>query len=111
MLNVRLDRKPMQIIVLTLMEGVKILVAIWVGTILFRISVLIEKDNPQVKGQHLKYIKTHGKYIFGLVMTTTIIFILTCWIFLELHGFKKNYKNLWKWRSESEMRLERLEGK
>jgi len=94
---------------LIFLESIKIVIGVWVGMIFLKVSNCLDNIySGQPKGTQLKYIKTQGKWIFGIFigLVITVSFLLFCLV--ELAEFKHNYTRLWKDVSEIKMKVQIL---
>jgi len=95
------------------MEGIKCAIAIWVGFILCKISIALDKANTPspAKGTQLKYIKGHFRWLTGLTVVGFLLALLLFWGLKEIIEFKGNYKRLWMWKPKVETEIRKLGGK
>lgn len=102
-----------QIIVLTIMEFIKILVAVWLGLVLCKISITLDQfiETKPVKGRQLEHIKGHFRWLAGITLGGLLILPMVIWLFIEFAEWKDNYTQLWKDKSKLETEVIRLGGK
>jgi len=97
---------------LILMEGIKCLIAVWVGMMLCKVTIVLDAmvEEKPAKGRQLKYIKDHFRWLFGLTLAGGIVLLISIWGVFELVEFKQNYTQLWKDKAKLEREVLMLKG-
>ena len=96
-----------EVLMLTLLEWVKcFLVVMLILVILKAIEVY---QVVHLKGTLLNHVKTQGQWLMGLFVAGILALALLVFTFHELAEFKSNYTELWKWKSQAEQRIMKLE--
>jgi len=69
----------------------------------------VTEMNKKLKGTQLGYIKNHFHWLIILTVVVLPIAGTSIWGAIEVLEFKTNYTNLWEWKSEVDLRVNKLE--